>query len=609
MNREAARFYALGVDKVRQFDALGAKDLLQQACIADPKFALGHMMLARAWHQLGYEQKRRHEAKQALDLSAHLPREDRLQVEGEYYESLPDHEKAASAYHALFELFPDDAEFGLELATSQKDAAHAGQAMETLHQLRQLPAPASDDPRIDLIELRAIPNNNPLALTMVQNAERKALAQAKRLLYAQARKEECMLHIYGEDPGLGPPACEEAYNIFMAVGNRLQAADALRLLADRQGGQGNSEAALATYKKALSLLQQLGETEKTGVVLNNMAIILTNEGKLDEAEQLYRQAKADFVRAGDKYAMTDALVNIADIYYERGNLGKAEQEYNQTLAAISQLENGAPGYAAMRLADVELARGQLLEAKNHAQQAVDSIHPPQGGQVYRSEAMVELGCILEAEANFEGARQLFQSAREIVEKLGQPDGVQEAQLAMASLALDERRPEQAEPLLRTAIAQFEKNKETPESASAYTELSRALLMEHRIDEAHDAIEHADELARTSPDPALKLPITIQTARVEMTEGGSHAADAQTFNRARRRLQSAAMTAKKLGYYLLECEARLALGELEMKTASPAAHSHLAALATETHSHGLELLAHQAEAIAANQQQLALNDQR
>ena len=84
LDPEAARFYSLGVAKLRQFDALAAKDLLQQAAEADPKFSLVHAMLARAWAQLGYEQKHQGEAKKAFDLSTDLPRAQRLLVEGEY---------------------------------------------------------------------------------------------------------------------------------------------------------------------------------------------------------------------------------------------------------------------------------------------------------------------------------------------------------------------------------------------------------------------------------------------------------------------------------------------------------------------------------------------
>src|SRR5208337_2143838 len=58
-NPDAARFYALGLAKLRDYDYLTAKDLFEQAIKADPKFPLSHSMLARTWAQLGYEQKRK----------------------------------------------------------------------------------------------------------------------------------------------------------------------------------------------------------------------------------------------------------------------------------------------------------------------------------------------------------------------------------------------------------------------------------------------------------------------------------------------------------------------------------------------------------------------
>ena len=59
LDPDAARFYALGLAKLRAYDAMAAKDLLEEASEADPKFSLVHAMLARAWAQLGYEQKRK----------------------------------------------------------------------------------------------------------------------------------------------------------------------------------------------------------------------------------------------------------------------------------------------------------------------------------------------------------------------------------------------------------------------------------------------------------------------------------------------------------------------------------------------------------------------
>src|SRR5437762_8647429 len=99
----------------------------------------------------------RDEAKKALDLAGDLPRADRMLVEGEYYESVGKQEQAASVYHALYELFPDDIEYGLRFANAAMLSGNASRALDLLHRLRTLPTSA--DPRIDLAESRAIKVN------------------------------------------------------------------------------------------------------------------------------------------------------------------------------------------------------------------------------------------------------------------------------------------------------------------------------------------------------------------------------------------------------------------------------------------------------------------
>ena len=121
-------------------------------------------------------------------------------VEGEYYESLGQQEQAASVYHALFELFPDNLDYGLRLVAAQTLSSHGSQAMEVIHQLRRLPPPSSDDPRIDLAEKRAMKSNNPAELALVRSAIRKASDRGQKLIYALARKEECTILNYSEHP-------------------------------------------------------------------------------------------------------------------------------------------------------------------------------------------------------------------------------------------------------------------------------------------------------------------------------------------------------------------------------------------------------------------------
>ena len=591
LDPDAARLYALGIAKLRQFDALAAKDLLSQAAEADPKFSLVHAMLAKAWAQLGYEQRHSEEAKKAFDLSADLPRAQRMLVQGEYYESLGKQEEAASVYHALFELFPDNLDYGLQLAGSQTVSGHGGQAMRVIQQLRALPAPSSDDPRIDLAEALAMKDNKPAALVLIRSAVRKASDRGQVLLYALARKQECLSLLYGENPELATPVCEDAYNIFISAGNRLGAADAIRMIADGLGTAGHLQQAIATYQRALNLLEGMGEHQKTGAILNNMAINYANEGKLDRAEQLYEQAKFHFQQAGQKENAATAMVNVADIYYLRGNLPRAAKVYQETLTLISTLDHGDPGYELYRLADLELARGNVKDAHRLAQQAVDAIGPSQGAYQYLTGAMIVVGDALKAEGDLARARSEFEQTLTMRQQIGASQLAAESQVELADLEIEENHPEQAERLARTALAVFGKEKSDPDSSSAYTVLSRALLMQGKFDEANKAIRRATELGLTSSDPALKLSAAIQQARVQAANSENRSANSAA---AFEQLHSTISTAKRLGYYKIEGEARLALGELELKLNSSLGRKHLTGLAAEARSHNLELLARQAE---------------
>jgi tetratricopeptide (TPR) repeat protein len=210
-------------------------------------------------------------------------------------------------------------------------------------------------------------------------------------------------------------------------------------------------------------------------------------------------------------------------------------------------------------------------------------------------ARIELGEVLEAQADFGGAHSQFDQALAIQQKIGALELVAESRSELAALAIEQGQGDQAESLLRNALGEFEKEKSDPDSSSAYTLLSRALLQQRKLDEARKAVQRGAELSLTSSDPSLRLPAEIQQARVEMAAPGDDSAGLAT---AMRRLHGAVTTAKRLGYYNLECEARLALGELELKMNASLGLKQLNALALEARSRGYELVARHADQAAS-----------
>lgn len=592
---DAARFYALGLERLRQFDALAAKNLLEQATQADPKFPLARAMLARAWSALGYEQNRRQEIKAALDLSAELPRAERLLIEGDYQEALGNHDKAASVYSVLWQLFPDNVDYGLELAAIQASGARDSEARATLEQLRKLPSAASDDPRIDLTAAR-LTRDEVAALELVRKAISKALSADKKLIAAQARKQQCVIMIYGGRQDQAAPVCEDAYNAFRGAGNSLGAADSLRLMGDLQGGQGHTQQALLTYDRVLAMLRKLREQEKTGAVLNNMAVIYLNEAKLGRAEKIFREALANFREAGDKHNELTALGNMADVQFLRGNLPSAGRLYQQGLEQAASLEVSDSGYLLVRMSDLQLTQGLPKEAMQNAKRALDAMRPGEGHYRERSAAMVSLAEALQATSDLPGARKQFEEALALRQKLGQSDLVEEAQLALAELSLAEGHPEKVEALIAPILPDLEKEKSDPASAGAYITLSRADRALGKIAEADAAIKHAAKFAASTPDPAIKLPLEIEHARVTTAKASS--GRTASVAEARRELSSTVSIARTLGYYRIELEARQALSELASQANSPQARTQLIAVIAEARDRGLELAARQAETLLA-----------
>lgn len=219
-NPEAARLYAEGLNRLRSFDVLAARDLLQRSLEADPNYPLTRVALASAWSSLGYEKEAREQANEAFRLSRNLLREDQLVVEGIYRIVNHDYDKAIDVYRTLFTLFPDNLDHGLRLAAAQQKGAKPLDSLDTVRVLRKLPTPASSDPRVDLQEAedQIAVGNYQQALTPLNQALDKAIAQGARSFAARARERECQVFAYLGQVEKAVASCREARDIYAGAG-------------------------------------------------------------------------------------------------------------------------------------------------------------------------------------------------------------------------------------------------------------------------------------------------------------------------------------------------------------------------------------------------------
>jgi DNA-binding winged helix-turn-helix (wHTH) protein/tetratricopeptide (TPR) repeat protein len=590
-NAEAAKFYSLGLIKLRAYDSLAARDLFAETTKADPTFPLAYSMLSRADIALGHDDLAKSEAKRGLDLAGNLPRVQKMEIEASYYHAIADRAKAAEIYRVLFDLFPDSLPYGLQLAKLQLESYQPDASRETIRRLRQLPAPASDDPAIDLREAYIAIRNDPQAADrLFHSAATKALAQGKRLKYASAQESICYMN---RQHLPSPPECQEAYEVFLAAGNRDEAGSCLQLMAEAQRLTGHNQEAIPLYGQALRLMKEAGDREKVGVAGNNLALILENQGRWSQAERAFRDALGNFQAVNDKANTGVALSNIADILVMRGSFREAADLYRQSWGAIDASHRGRSEGIHIQYASLLLVQGKIQDSRKEVEAYIPSLRTPGGDLWALANALSLLGDIKRLSADLAGARGNYQEALEVLKKAN--SSTANTQVSLAEQAIVEGHPDVAESLIRPAIAEFEKEQSAGDEIGGYTSLSRALLAEGKIGEARDALVHAGKLSDLHEFPALDLPLQLLHARVSAAAAKSGAAGRSDLNRAAQEMRSVILKSQQLGFYNINCEARLAVGKLQLETNPASGRSQLTSLASETRGHGLELFARQAEA--------------
>lgn len=589
-NTQAAQLYFDGLAKMRRYDNLGARDALEKALTIEPSYAPAHAALAATWANLGYDPRASEEAKKAFDLSANLRSADRLWIEAHYREMTDELDKAVEIYRNLFDIYPDNLEYGERLAYVQYHAGKGQDAMATIAQLRKLPPPARDDPRLDIREADAafsLGDYKRYQEASARGAE-KAQNRGARLLAAQALADDCWgLKLLGQ-PKEAIAACDEARSIFAEAGDRDYAAAVLNQIGVISEEQGNLVAARSKLEEALAISREVGDRDATASELGNLANILDAQGDVNGAKRLFEQVLAMFREVGDKAGGSAAQADVGRMMGRLGDLSGARTGLEESLAITRETgDKGQEGVDLSNLGDVLYFQGDLASADGVLQQAESDLRQA-GDKKGEAYALSNWAKVLAARGDLSGARAKYQEALNIRKDLGANQEAAQSQVALADLAIEEGHPGDAPAPCRQAIEAFQTEKAADSEILAHTVLAHALLAMEKAQDAQKEIDRAKDLAARSQDFGIRVRIRITAARVRAALGN----DAE----AERALQAAFAESAKRGFVPLEFESRLALGEIETEAGKTGpGHSHLAALQKEASSRGFSLVASKAAA--------------
>jgi len=517
---EAARLYSEGTSRLRVFDALSARDFLQEAVASEPDFPLSHANLAAAWDQLGYEENARAEAKKALELSSRLSRTERLLIEARYYEMSREWEKAIELYRPLFEFFPDDLDYGLALANTQNSGNKWNDALATVRILRGLPSPLSDDPRIDLVEADAAYSlgDSARVQSLAAQAAEKARATGAFVLWARALvRQATALQDLGRFDEASDPL-QKARRVFLAVHDLQAAAEAATLEAAAFEIRGDYRRAINTYRESLALYQT----------------------------------------AGNKHAATDEYTHLGEVLLAMGDARAARENYQHALAVSRNLhDQDGIAWATIGLGAVARKRGKHGDAKRMFGQALE-IARQTGSRNAMATAISEMGMVLYEEGDVEAAKRNELQGLEVFREIGDKCDFAEYEVELAKISADQGDLAEAESLARKAADEFERERNR-HSALAHAVRTRALLEQGRFKDARKAVDQGLAMIRGIPDRQAELTVGIASASVD----GISASVADN-REAEKDLEKVVKAAHKFGFVEDELEARLVLGKIKTK---------------------------------------------
>jgi eukaryotic-like serine/threonine-protein kinase len=580
----ALAHFAEARDQLRRFDFRAGIKSLQAAIAIDPKFVRAQVALAGAWSDLGFESKAQEEAKRALDDSANMSAEAKGLVAGRYYEAMHDWPKAMEQYSSLWQLYGDSPEYGLLLAGSQISGGKAETAFVTLTQVRKLKLPAELDARVDLAEADAHEalSQSAQQLTAATSAVTKAQSLNARSLVARAKIHQCDALLKLGRSGDAKPLCDQAQKLNEDSGDALGTARATNDLANAYWKSGDTTKAKPLYEQALGMAQTIGDKRDEAGALNNLANILDTQGDEIGAARKYQLSMTVAKERGSLSDFALAEQNLATILYGQGKRKDGEAAFQHAIQVARQAgDRKTEARALNNRCYALLNAAEITEARKSCEQSLQ-LRRGMDDPSATASSLASTGDVDLAAGDLDSAEQNYNEAFRIQMQLGQQGDAATSHMWLAVLTLEKGKGDEARKLAENAAKEFADLKDPANEAAARTVLAQGLLANKNLDAARLELENAKRLSEVSGDPSLKLQVTLTQCKIDIAAGDSAKAILA--------LQALVKDAQKIGSLEYALEARLALGEAQLKAGHTAeGRKTLASAAQEAKSKGLGLI--------------------
>ena len=181
---------------------------------------------------------------------------------------------------------------------------------------------------------------------------------------------------------------------------------------------GKLEEAAGEYERALSVATQIGDQRRVAFCLEGLSTVRKEEGKQEEVEQLIGEALQIFRDLDDSVGIGNQLGNLGVLRQSQGRLEEALACFTEAAQQFAQGGNAAGGAAVLQcIGGLHRAQGEFDEAASAHRRAL-SLARQHGNRIVEAHSLRALGQLARVKGELEESKERVLAGLSIHRELG-----------------------------------------------------------------------------------------------------------------------------------------------------------------------------------------------
>jgi CHAT domain-containing protein/Tfp pilus assembly protein PilF len=195
----------------------------------------------------------------------------------------------------------------------------------------------------------------------------------------------------------------------------------------RQGGrlysQGNTQDALARFRLAQNIAEQIGDKAGMASALNKIGNVHYSQSNYAQALEQYQKSLGMSEALGDKAGIASTLRGIGNVHCSQGNYAQAREHYQKSLALSEALgDKDGSARALNGIGAAQFLQGNYAQALEHYQKSL-AVSEALGNKASIAGTLNNIGNVNYVVGNYAQALEYYQKSLTLREALGDKAGI------------------------------------------------------------------------------------------------------------------------------------------------------------------------------------------